>query len=556
MIGALRQFLHRHPRLRALVRTAVVRLLPGLRGLRPVASVSDPASYRRWLARYDRQPAPPRAPLPRVTLILLGTGAGVPPQTHPPSQVLHALRLGGLGPAIEAATGEVIVLAQEGGTLAPHALAALAESLADADLAYADDDQIDRSGRRHAPRLKPDFDPDLLLGMNYMGPLVAWRRPTLVRLLPVAGTAGLYELVLQATRLRPPCRIAHVPAVLFHTTEPPTPGGIAPVAAHLAALGVRARVVPAPLAPHANRVILPRPSPAPLVSVIVPTRNRAGLLETCAAGVLERTDYPEIDLILVDNDSTEPEALALLRRLAADPRVRVLRAPGAFNFPRLNNAAAAIANGELLLLLNNDVEVIKPSWLDEMVVHAVRPDVGAVGAKLLYPDGRVQHGGVVLGAGGGPHAPGVGAHYLTFANGDDPGYLDSLALVRSVGAVTAACMMVRAKAYQDVGGMDETNLAVAFNDIDLCLRISAQGLRIVWTPFAQLYHRESVSRGSDLSGPRLARFRAEVDYMLARWGEQLRSDPYYNVNLSLMDAACNLGFPPRRLCPAPKCNRA
>ena len=217
------------------------------------------------------------------------------------------------------------------------------------------------------------------------------------------------------------------------------------------------------------------------LEIIVPTRDNAELLARCADAVLHRTDYAQIELLIVDNESATSDSLVLLAELATDNRVRVLRRPGPFNYSALNNAAARDALGEVLLLLNNDTDVLSPGWLREMVAQALRPGVGAVGAKLLYADGRIQHAGVVLGNGGI-------AHQLRLASRADPGPMGELALARTVLAVTGACLAIRRATFLEVGGLDEDNLAVAFNDIDLCLRLADHGYRTVWTPFAELLH--------------------------------------------------------------------
>jgi GT2 family glycosyltransferase len=274
---------------------------------------------------------------------------------------------------------------------------------------------------------------------------------------------------------------------------------------------------------------------------MVPNRDRAGLLAACLSGVLERTDYPAVELLVVDNGSTEPDTLDLLARLCSDDRVRVLRRPGPFNFAALNNEAAAAARGSVLLVLNNDTEVREPGWLREMVAHAVRPDVGAVGAKLLYPDGRLQHGGILL----GPR--GAATHVGRGAPGNDPGYLGQLACTRDLSAVTAACLAIRADTWRAIGGMDE-RLAVTWNDIDLCLRVRAAGLRVIWTPYATLMHREGVTRGLEAeSASRHARFLQEQALVHATWGESLDCDPFLNPNLLATEAGpLSLTRPRRR----------
>jgi GT2 family glycosyltransferase len=265
-----------------------------------------------------------------------------------------------------------------------------------------------------------------------------------------------------------------------------------------------------------------------LVSVIIPTRDRADLLAQCIEGVLHRTDYRNLELLIVDNRSIEPATLTLFDRLVREESgVRILRHPGQFNYSALNNAAAREATGEVLLLLNNDINVIESGWLREMVSQALRPDIGIVGAKLLYANEQVQHGGIVLGPGGAV------AHVHRLAERNDPGYFGQLALSRTLSAVTGACAAIRRAVFFEVGGLDEVNLPVTFNDIDLCLRVGDYAYRVVWTPFAELYHTECASRGFDQANPaKRARFLREWEHMRKTWGSLLDSaDPFHNPNL-------------------------
>jgi GT2 family glycosyltransferase/2-polyprenyl-3-methyl-5-hydroxy-6-metoxy-1,4-benzoquinol methylase len=364
-----------------------------------------------------------------------------------------------------------------------------------------------------------------------------------------------YDLVLRATAATAPARIRHIPAILYHwrrgSREQPSFSDASlarcisasrrAIAEHLERAGIAgARVVPAPAHPIWNRVMFPIPTPAPLVSVIVPTRDRPELLARCADAMLWRTDYAPLELLLVDNDSQDPDALALLDRLATDSRVRVLRRPGPFNYSAMNNAAAEEARGQVLVLLNNDIDVIDSGWLTEMVAHAMRPDVGAVGAKLLYPDGRLQHGGIVLGPEGNM------VHALRFAARNDIGYFGQLALTRTMSAVTGACLAVRREIFIHAGGFDEEHLHVAFNEVDLCLRIGALGYRNIWTPFAQMYHLESASRGHDDAPERRERWLRELAHMQRLWGMILEADPFHNPNLRFGFDFFELPSKPRR----------
>ncbi|HEY9566452.1 MAG TPA: glycosyltransferase family 2 protein, partial [Thalassobaculum sp.] len=293
-----------------------------------------------------------------------------------------------------------------------------------------------------------------------------------------------------------------------------------------------------------RRVRYPLPDPAPRVSVIVPTRDRVELLRTAVGSLLEKTDYPDIEVLIVDNGSTEDETRRYFETVtAADPRVRVVTDGGPFNYSRLNNLAAAEATGAVLCLLNNDTEVSHADWLAEMVGHAMRPEVGAVGARLYYGDGRVQHAGVVLGIGG------IAGHVFAGLEPGQPGYFSREALTQCYSAVTAACLVTRREIYEQLGGLDEDNLGVAFNDVDYCLRVWESGHSVVWTPFAELYHHESASRGSDEDPTRRARFRKEVQHMRERWQAPIAADPYYNPNLSLAHDDFRLAVPPRSVKP-------
>jgi GT2 family glycosyltransferase len=288
-----------------------------------------------------------------------------------------------------------------------------------------------------------------------------------------------------------------------------------------------------------NRVVWPLPDPAPGVTVIVPTRNRVGLLRDCLDGLLRRTDYPDLHVLVVDNDSSEAETLTFLEQAAEDPRVDVLRIPGPFNFSALNNAAVRAAETPLVLLLNNDVMVRESDWLREMVSHACRPGVGVVGAKLLYADERVQHAGVVLGIGG------VAGHSHKGADRALPGYSGRLVLAHRFSAVTGACLLTHRDLFLDLGGLDEIDLGVAFNDVDYCLRVRDAGRTVVFTPYAELFHLESASRGYEESPQQLARFHRESEVMRNRWPTWLRDDPAYNPNLSNVHEDFSLAAPPR-----------
>lgn len=463
--------------------------------------------------------------------------------------------------ALAMAEGEFVALMDHDDLLTAHALYELAvviDQQPDVDLIYSDEDRIDDAGQRLLPYFKTDWDPELILAHNMVSHLGAYRRTILTEIggfRPGYEGSQDYDLALRVSRATTTDRIRHIPTVLYHwrlntqssfssqALDRCVHAARRAIEDHLRARGIEGEVASLPETRSWNRVIYRLPARLPLVSVIIPTRDRGDLLAMCLDGVLKRTDYDRLEVIIVDNESSDPATLELLQRAVSDERVRVIPFSGPFNFSAMNNHAVEQAKGEVILLLNNDIDIIGPGWLKEMVSHAVRPEVGAVGAKLLYPDNTVQHAGVVLGVGG------VANHFGHRAARRDVGYFGLLSAVRTVSAVTGACLAVRREVYEAVGGLDAVNLKVAFNDVDFCLRIRERGLRNIFTPFAELYHHESISRGSDTTPDKIERFRREVEYMQSRWHKELPTDPYYHVNFDLGFSNFQLSFPPRRVKP-------
>lgn len=462
--------------------------------------------------------------------------------------------------ALALAGGEFVALMDHDDLLPPHALYMVAEELAahpETDLIYTDEDQIDARGRRFQPHFKTDWDPDLALGQNMVSHLGIYRRSLLAALGGLrSGFDGSqdHELVLRVAEATTAERIRHIPAVLYHWRQ--TGQGSfsegAPqrcaaasrraVAGHLARTdGSDASVEPNPLVPLWARVVRRLPEPAPLVTAIVHTRDRADLLARCAAGLLDNAGYPALELLVVDAGSVETATHDLLARLAADPRVRVLPGGHADNPAAAINRAAAAANGEVLLLLDRDIDTAKPGWLDEMVAQALRPEVGAVGAKLLHADGRVQHGGYVLGVG----PDGIAGSYEPLAARQAPGYAGRLQLLREVSAVSGACLAVRRAVFDEVGGLDSGHLPTRFTDVDFCLRLRQRGYRVVWTPFAEL-HRSDPQAPEAGDRPEPAGLQREAAHMRARWGAMLEADPFYSPNFSRRSGDYQLAAPRRR----------
>jgi len=434
---------------------------------------------------------------------------------------------------------EWVMLLRAGDVLPAHALywyACEAQARTGAAVIYSDDDALDAQGQRTGPRFKPDWSPAHLHSTHYVGAAAIFRGDAVATaggVRPDCCQHGNYDLLLRVAGADAAGKqVAHAAAILLHRDSTPAGPGrwddpqwcARALAAHFARSGIAAVVEQT--APGCRRVRYRLPEATPMVSIIVPTRDAVGLLRQCVDSVLAKTAYPRFEILVVDNQSVEPETLSYFERISALPNVRVLRYDHPFNYSRINNFAVREARGEMLCLLNNDVEVISPDWLDEMAGHLLQSRVGAVGAKLLYPDGRVQHVGAVVG-------PGGCANHLHMGIGRDaPGYCNRALVAQEFSAVTAACLLTWKRLYEQLGGLNETELTVAFNDVDYCLRLQDAGLRVVLTPHAELLHHESASRGRDDSLGKRLRARREVRYMRKRWAQRLRYDPYYNLNLN------------------------
>jgi len=440
-----------------------------------------------------------------------------------------------LNTALSIATGDFIIWLKASDRLPIHALYQLVETLhahPDLDLIYSDEDQLDEQGHRCNPYFKPDWNPDLFYSQNFLNHSTIYRR-TLVN--QVGGFQANYhgwenyDLILRCLEVISPQQIHHIPRILYHqrkTNFIATPDNACEaLRAHFQRLQKTVEVVPA-TGPH-TRVIYPLPVQPPLVSVIIPTRDKLKLLRATVEGLLHQTDYPNLELIIMDNESIEAETLNYLKQLQKNARVTVIRHIAPFNYSQLNNLGVTHAQGEIIGLLNNDLEMIAADWLTEMVSQALRPEIGAVGAKLYYANDTLQHAGVIIGLGG------MAGHGLRFLSRESSGYHWKPFLIQNYSAVTGACLVMRRQVFVEIGGLEERHLKVAFNDVDLCLRLRECGYRIVWTPYAELYHLESASRGLDNTFKKFIRLQRELRYMRSRWGHVLNYDPYYNPNLTL-----------------------
>ncbi|CAN5564297.1 hypothetical protein BH18VER1_BH18VER1_13860 [soil metagenome] len=460
--------------------------------------------------------------------------------------------------ALEVAVGEWCALLDHDDELAEDALAAVAREISDhpdAGLIYSDEDKIDAENTRSNPFFKTDWNAELFLGQNYINHLGVYRADLLRQIGGFReGFEGSqdYDLALRVIEQLAPAQIRHIPLVLYHwRTAAGSLAGLVDakpyareaarraIADHLVRCAIAGRVESCPENAESHRVVYALPADLPLVSVIILTRDRVALLEQCVRSIRERTDYANVEIVVVDNGSTEAETRRFLDEMERGGRSQVIREAGEFNFSRLNNIAVRAAKGEVLAFLNNDIEADEPGWLSEMVSHAVRPEVGAVGARLWYPDGTLQHGGVVLGLGGA-----AGHAHIRIPRGH-PGYFNRAILQGNYSAVTAACMLVRREVFLDLGGFNARDLGVNFNDIDFCLRVREKGLQIVWTPYANLIHHESATRGHHRSVAEQAQFAREVTYMQWKWGAELMRDPFYSPNFSLRLPGFEIAFPPR-----------
>ncbi|MBT3967969.1 MAG: glycosyltransferase [Thiotrichales bacterium] len=461
--------------------------------------------------------------------------------------------------ALSMARGDFVALLDHDDLLDEDALFWVAYTLEqspDSGLIYSDEDKVSVSGIFSEPHFKPDWNPELFLCYNYLCHF------TIIRTSLIQQIGGFregfegaqdYDLFLRCSEQLSANQITHIPRVLYHwrshqesTAQAITSKPYAAVAAERALEEHFTRTHLAAAAEYNSngffRIHYTLPERLPKVSIIIPTRDGLELLRQCIDSILERTTYPNYEIIVVDNGSEQTATLDYFSTLGELSNIQILRDERPFNYAALNNQAVEHTQGEVICLLNNDIEVITPEWLEEMVGMALQPEIGAVGARLWYPDHTLQHGGVILGLGG------VAGHSHKFLPHNQPGYFNRARIQQSFSAITAACLVIRKETYQAVNGLDEA-LQVAFNDVDFCIRIREEGYRNVWTPYAELFHHESASRGHEDTPEKQARFEQEIKFMKQRWGTLLDSDPAYNPNLTVASEDFVLACPPRVNCP-------
>ena len=451
--------------------------------------------------------------------------------------------------ALALATGDFVALLDHDDVLAEDALyhvAARLQQTPEAQILYSDEDKLAEDGTRAEPHFKSDWNPDLFFSQNYICHLCVIRRLVLEKIggfrLGVEGSQD-HDLLLRCLPHVRDSQILHIPRILYHwRIHPQSTAQSAGGKSYTEDAALKAlkdffnehvsQDIKVERASGSNtyRLRWPIPSPEPLVSLLIPTRDRRELVETAISSIIEKSDYRNFEILILDNGSTDPDTLEYFTRIPReDSRVRVVPYHHPFNFSAINNYGVSQARGEVIGLINNDIEIISPGWLHEMLSHALRPEIGCVGAKLFYSNDTIQHGGVIVGLGG------LAAHSHSHFKRNETGYFHRLHCVQNLSAVTAACLLVRKSVFEQVGGFDEKNLTVAFNDVDLCLKVRAAGYRNLWTPYAELYHYESLSRGYEDTAEKIQRFQAEIFHMKKKWGNggNLQIDSYYNPNLTL-----------------------
>ena len=447
--------------------------------------------------------------------------------------------------ALNMVTSEHVLLLDHDDTLPAHTLAFFAKAITDnvkVKVLYGDEDKIDEQGNRHQPHFKSDWNPDLLLSQNYICHPVVYKTSILKKVggfrVGVEGSQD-HDLLLRATAGLNNDEVVHLPFILYHwrvienstasnasAKSYTTDAGIEAIK-HYIEQSHQSASVEKGTYPNTYKVNWALPHAQPLVSLVIPTRDGYDILKQCLESIYDKTSYKNFEIIVVDNQTTCEKTLGLFDEYTENKaNFRVLNWDKPFNYSAINNFAVSQAKGEVVGLVNNDIEVINEDWLSEMVSHALRPEIGCVGAKLYYPNDTIQHAGVILGIGG------VAGHSHKYFHKSDPGYFTRLHLVQNMSAVTAACLLVRKSVFEEVGGLNEQDLTVAFNDVDFCLKVHTSGYRNLFTPWAELYHHESISRGEEDTPEKIDRFNKESMYMKKTWATYLNSDPAYNVNLT------------------------
>lgn len=439
------------------------------------------------------------------------------------------------------ADGKYLVLLDHDDLLHKEALKTAAyyiEKNPEAAVLYSDEDKLTSKGERASPHFKSQWNRDLLYSMNYISHLGVYKKSLVDDIggfkVGVEGSQD-YDLLLRCIERCDDSQIIHIPYVLYHwralrgstalaesEKAYSSDAGLVALQDHLTACIIE----PGKL-PNTYKVNWPLSEPAPFVSIIIPTKNGKELVNQCIDSLYKNVLYPNFEVLLIDNQSDEVESINYFKALEIEGKIRLLHYDKPFNYSAINNYAVTQAKGSLIVLMNNDIEILSDTWLVEMVSNISRTDIGCIGAKLYYPNGKLQHAGVITGLGG------VAGHSHKYFPKGHSGYFKRLQVTQNLSAVTAACLGVRKAVFEEVGGLDEKNLTIAFNDVDFCLKVQAAGYRNLWSPYIEMIHHESISRGAEDTPEKQARFANEVNYMKRTWGEQLLNDPCYSKWLTL-----------------------
>ena len=456
--------------------------------------------------------------------------------------------------ALEISTGDYVGFIKPDDVLAPFTLSEVVKVLnkhRDLHLVYSDEDIIDKNGNRSDPFFKPDWSPDHFLSQDFISRFYIIRKSFA---LSVGGfCAGFegsehYDFLLRCTEKLVPELIAHIPKVLYHQRNAGFFKSLISLNLNenlYVELSAKKALEEALVRRNLNGEVFIGVFPGtyriryaikgiPKISIIIPSKDNVNLLRRCIESIIKKTDYNNYEIVIVDNQSIENVTFAYYESLKQYPQIRILHCDTPFNFSKINNYAVSQIDSPFLVFLNNDTEVITSEWLSAMLEHAQRTSVGAVGAKLLYPNNRMQHAGIILGMKGYSHQSGSAGHAHKHLPDKEVGYYSNPHIIRNYSAVTAACLMVRREVFQEINGFNE-EFAVAFNDVDLCLKMREKGYFIVYTPYAKLYHHESYSRGFENTQEKMERFNKEKNLLRQYWGEVIdRGDPFYNINLALI----------------------
>jgi glycosyltransferase involved in cell wall biosynthesis len=461
--------------------------------------------------------------------------------------------------AIKMARGKFLVFFDHDDILPTESLSRVAEVLeqhTEVKIVYTDEDKIDKKGIRSDPYFKPDWNPELFLSQNYLCHLTCCD----TKLTQEVGCfregyegSQDWDLFLRITEKLADSQIFHIPEILYHWRKTnsstaksvKTKDYVLDSAKRTLLDTIERRKIDGEVIPVSKkfnywRIKRKLPTQQPMVSILIPTKDKVELLSTCVNSLINKTNYNNYEIIVLDNDSVNKNTFEFFEKFTKNKLCKVHKVPGSFNYSKINNEGVRVAKGEILVLLNNDIEIIDSCWLEEIVSHAIRPEIGCVGAKLFYSDDTIQHAGVILGLGG------VAGHAYRGFNKNHSGSRLRLHLSQNFEAVTAACLAVKKTIFEEVNGLNEENLAVAFNDVDFCIKVRQARYRNLWTPNAILYHHESASRGSDEAPENKNRFQKEVKYMKETWSNVLQNDPTYNPNLTLDREDFSLSFPPRK----------